>query len=119
MEQDPIQRHKDVLAHTIAVIEKTSPDRTLRLAALFHDVGKPLTRSIGPGGVHFHHHDVVGAKMARKRMTELRYPSEVIDDVAQLVRSTSGSTPTRWVGPIRPYADTPMTPARCWIALTS
>jgi poly(A) polymerase len=85
LEQDPIQRHKDVLAHTIAVVEKTSPDRTLRLAALFHDVGKPLTRSIGPGGVHFHHHDVVGAKMARKRMTELRYPTEIIDDVSQLV----------------------------------
>ncbi|MGA3352226.1 MAG: CCA tRNA nucleotidyltransferase [Acidimicrobiales bacterium] len=85
LEQDPIQRHKDVLAHTIAVIEKTSPDRTLRLAALFHDVGKPLTRSIGPGGVHFHHHDVVGAKMARKRMAELRYPTELIDEVSQLV----------------------------------
>jgi poly(A) polymerase len=85
LEQDPIQRHKDVLAHTIAVVEKTGPDRTLRLAALFHDVGKPLTRSIGPGGVHFHHHDVVGAKMARKRMTELRYPTEVIDDVSRLV----------------------------------
>ena len=85
LEQDPVQRHKDVLAHTIAVVEKTRPDRTLRLAALFHDVGKPLTRSIGPGGVHFHHHDVVGARMTRKRMQELRYPSEVIDDVEQLV----------------------------------
>jgi poly(A) polymerase len=85
LEQDPIQRHKDVLAHTIAVVEKASPDRTLRLAALFHDVGKPLTRSVGPGGVHFHHHDVVGAKMARKRMQELRYPTEVIDDVERLV----------------------------------
>ncbi len=48
LEQDPIQRHKDVLAHTIAVVEKTSPDRTLRLAALFHDVGKPLTRAYRP-----------------------------------------------------------------------
>ena len=63
LEQDPIQRHKDVLAHTIAVVEKTSPDKVLRLAALFHDIGKPRTRSIGPGGVHFHHHDVVGARM--------------------------------------------------------
>jgi len=85
LEQDPVQRHKDVLAHTIAVVEKASPERTLRLAALFHDVGKPLTRSIGPGGVHFHHHDVVGAKMARKRMRELRYPTEVIEDVDRLV----------------------------------
>ena len=85
LEQDPIQRHKDVLAHTIAVIEKTSPERVLRLAALFHDVGKPLTRSISAGGVHFHHHDVVGARMARRRMQELRYPTEVIDDVERLV----------------------------------
>ena len=85
LEQDPIHRHKDVLAHTIAVVAKTGPDRTLRLAALFHDVGKPLTRSIGPGGVHFHHHDIVGARMARKRMQELRYPTELIDDVEQLV----------------------------------
>ena len=85
LEQDPIQRHKDVLAHTIAVVEKTSPDRTLRLAALFHDIGKPPTRSIGPGGVHFHHHEVVGARMTRRRMQELRYPTEVIDDVEHLV----------------------------------
>jgi poly(A) polymerase len=85
LEQDPVQRHKDVLAHTIAVVEKTSPERVLRLAALFHDVGKPATRSIGPGGVHFHHHDVVGARMTRKRMQELRYPTEVIDDVERLV----------------------------------
>lgn len=85
LEQDPVQRHKDVLAHTIAVVEKTSPERVLRLAALFHDVGKPATRSIGPGGVHFHHHDVVGARMTRKRMQELRYPTDVIEDVARLV----------------------------------
>jgi len=86
LEQDPIQRHKDVLAHTIAVIEKTSPDKILRLAALFHDVGKPLTRSIGPNGVHFHHHDEVGARVTRKRMQELRYPTDDIEDVARLVR---------------------------------
>ncbi len=85
LEQDPVQRHKDVLAHTIAVVEKTSPERTLRLAALFHDVGKPLTRSISPGGVHFHHHDIVGARMTRKRMQELRYPTDVVDDVERLV----------------------------------
>ncbi len=86
LEQDPIQRHKDVLAHTIAVVEKTSPDKILRLAALFHDVGKPLTRSIGPNGVHFHHHDEVGARMTRKRMQDLRYPTDDIEDVARLVR---------------------------------
>jgi poly(A) polymerase len=85
VEQDPIHRHKDVLAHTIAVIEKTSPDKVLRLAALFHDVGKPKTRSFAKGGVTFHFHDVVGARMTRERMTALRYPNEEIDEVARLV----------------------------------
>nr|WP_316044745.1 CCA tRNA nucleotidyltransferase [Acidiferrimicrobium sp. IK] len=86
LEQDPIHRHKDVLAHTIAVIEKTQPDRLLRLAALFHDVGKPKTRSFGPRGhVSFHHHEVVGGRMTRDRMRALRYPTEDIDIVATLV----------------------------------
>jgi poly(A) polymerase len=85
LEQDPIQRHKDVLAHTIAVVEKVRPDRLLRLAALLHDIGKPKTRSFGPGGVSFHHHEVVGARMARERMQALRYPSADIDTVARLV----------------------------------
>jgi poly(A) polymerase len=85
VEQDPIHKHKDVLAHTIAVVEKTNPRLRLRLAALFHDVGKPATREIGKGGVSFHHHEVVGARMARKRMNELRYPKDIIKDTSQLV----------------------------------
>jgi poly(A) polymerase len=85
LEQDPIHRHKDVLAHTLAVVDKTSPDRLLRLAALFHDVGKPKTRAFGPEGVTFHHHEVVGARMVRERMTSLRYPGADIDTVARLV----------------------------------
>jgi poly(A) polymerase len=86
LEQDPIHRHKDVLAHTIAVVEKCPPDRILRLAALFHDVGKPKTRSFGArGAVSFHHHEVVGARMARDRMRTLRYPTEDIDQVSRLV----------------------------------
>ncbi len=85
MEQDPNQRHKDVLAHTFAVVDKASPDLVLRLAALFHDVGKPDTREFGPDGVSFHHHEVVGARMTRKRLRALRYPKEIVDDVAQLV----------------------------------
>jgi poly(A) polymerase len=85
LEQDPIHRHKDVLAHTVAVVENTSPDRVLRLAALFHDVGKPRTRAIGPGGVSFHHHEVVGARMARERMRALRYPNEDVEAVTRLV----------------------------------
>jgi len=86
LEQDPIHRHKDVLAHTIAVVEKCRPDRILRLAALLHDIGKPKTRSYGPGGtVSFHHHEVVGARMTRDRMRALRYPGEDIDQVSRLV----------------------------------
>jgi poly(A) polymerase len=86
LEQDPIHRHKDVLAHTIAVVQKTGPDRILRLAALFHDVGKPKTRSFGPKGtVSFHHHEVVGARMTRDRMRALRYPVDDIDAVTRLV----------------------------------
>lgn len=85
MEQDPNQRHKDVLAHTFAVVDKTSSDLTIRLAALFHDIGKPDTRQFGPDGVSFHHHEVVGARMTRHRMKELRFPREITHDVAQLV----------------------------------
>jgi poly(A) polymerase len=85
LEQDPVHRHKDVLAHTIAVVAKTPPDKVLRLAALFHDVGKPRTRAVGPDGVSFHHHDVVGARMTRERMKALRYPSDEIEAVSRLV----------------------------------
>ena len=85
LEQDPIHRHKDVLAHTIAVIDNASPDRIVRLGALFHDVGKPKTRSFGPEGVSFHHHEVVGARMTRDRMKALRYPTEDIEAVTRLV----------------------------------
>jgi poly(A) polymerase len=85
MEQDPHQRHKDVLAHTLAVVNKTTPDLILRLGALFHDIGKPDTRQFGPDGVSFHHHEVVGARMTRRRMKALRYPKDVVDDVSRLV----------------------------------
>lgn len=85
MEQDPYHRHKDVLAHTFAVVDKASPDLTLRLAALLHDIGKPDTREFGPRGATFHHHEVVGARMARQRLKALRYPKEVVSDVGQLV----------------------------------
>jgi poly(A) polymerase len=85
MEQDPHHRHKDVLAHTFAVVDKASPELILRLAALFHDIGKPDTRQFGPDGVSFHHHEVVGARMTRRRLTALRYPKEIIEDVSQLV----------------------------------
>jgi poly(A) polymerase len=97
LEHDPIHRHKDVLAHTIAVVENVRPlheqpgrppfdFRRVRLAALFHDVGKPRTRGYQPGkGTTFHHHDAVGARMTRKRMEALRYPKDDIDAVSELV----------------------------------
>jgi poly(A) polymerase len=97
LERDPIHRHKDVLSHTIAVVENVRPPavgdggsaydfRITRLAALFHDVGKPRTRGYQPGkGTTFHHHDAVGARMARKRMEALRYPTADIAAVSSLV----------------------------------
>jgi poly(A) polymerase len=93
LEQDPIHRHKDVLAHTIAVVENVRPDakdefdfRRTRLAALFHDVGKPRTRGYRKGkGVTFHHHDVVGARMTRDRMVAMKYSNEDVDAVSSLV----------------------------------
>jgi poly(A) polymerase len=85
LEQDPVHRHKDVLAHTLAVVDKTSPDRLLRLAALFHDVGKPKTRAFVDGGVTFHHHEVVGARMTRHRLQALRYPNDEVEVVTELV----------------------------------
>jgi poly(A) polymerase len=86
LEQDPIHSHKDVLAHTIAVVRNVPADRSrVRLAALFHDVGKPKTRSFAAGGVSFHHHEVVGARMTEERMRALRFPSDVVDDVTKLV----------------------------------
>ncbi|MFN8016487.1 MAG: HD domain-containing protein, partial [Acidimicrobiia bacterium] len=85
LEQDPIHTHKDVLVHTIAVIANTKPQLRVRLAALMHDIAKPATRSIGEHGVSFHHHEVVGAKMTRKRMKALNFSKELIDDVSKLV----------------------------------
>ncbi len=90
--RDPIHRHKDVYAHTLAVVENAmaledgEPDLTLRLAALLHDVGKPDTREIHPDGtVSFHHHEVVGAKMTRRRLKAMRYDKQTVKDVADLV----------------------------------
>jgi poly(A) polymerase len=85
LEQDPIHHHKDVLAHTIAVVAKTRPELVVRLAALLHDIGKPKTRSFGPEGVSFHLHDVVGARMTEERLRALKYPKETIDAVTALV----------------------------------
>jgi poly(A) polymerase len=89
---DEHARHKDVYEHTLAVVrnamalEEGGCDFTLRMAALMHDVGKPATKAVGPDGrVSFHHHEVVGARLTRQRMTALRFPSDVISDVTELV----------------------------------
>jgi poly(A) polymerase len=86
LEQDPVHTHKDVLAHTFAVVATTDPTHaTVRLAALLHDIGKPKTRSIGPGGVSFHHHEAVGARMAEERLRALRFSRETVHDVSTLI----------------------------------
>ncbi len=90
VEQDPIHRHKDVLEHSIIVTAQADahldePRLVVRLAALLHDIGKPATREYVKGGVTFHHHEVVGARMARKRLKELRYPKDIVEDVSKLV----------------------------------
>ena len=95
MEVDEHHRHKDVYTHSLTVLKQAidlepryglSGDLVLRLAAILHDIGKPRTRTMLPGGkVAFHHHEVVGAKMARKRLTELRFSKEVTADVAKLI----------------------------------
>ena len=92
LERDEHHRHKDVYEHTLIVLEQAmaleedGPDLTLRLAALLHDIGKPRTRRFEKDGrVSFHHHEVVGAKMAKKRLTALKYPNDLVKDVSRLV----------------------------------
>ncbi|AXK35309.1 CCA tRNA nucleotidyltransferase [Streptomyces armeniacus] len=92
LERDEHHRHKDVYEHSLIVLEQAmdledeGPDLTLRLAALLHDIGKPKTRRFeSDGRVSFHHHEVVGAKLTRKRMTALKYSNELVKDVSRLV----------------------------------
>ncbi|MDQ3616194.1 MAG: CCA tRNA nucleotidyltransferase [Actinomycetota bacterium] len=96
LERDEHNRHKDVYEHTLTVLEQAialedrlpgrGPDFVARFAALMHDVGKPRTRRFqDDGSVTFHHHDVVGAKLTRKRMKELRFPNTDVDAVTELV----------------------------------
>ena len=94
LERDEHHRHKDVYEHTLTVLEQSmdqedrlgGPDLVSRLAALMHDVGKPRTRRfLGDGSVTFHHHDVVGAKLTRKRLQALRFSGDTVEAVAKLV----------------------------------
>ena len=90
---DEHHQHKDVYQHSLTVLRQAiglegpdGPDLVLRWSALLHDIGKPATRRHEPdGGVSFHHHEVVGAKMTRKRMRALKYSKQMVDDVSQLV----------------------------------
>lgn len=91
METDEHMQHKDVYAHSMTVLrqamaqEEDGPDLVLRWAALLHDVGKPATRSFSEGRVSFHHHEVVGAKLVRKRFRALKHSKQMVSDVSQLV----------------------------------
>jgi poly(A) polymerase len=96
LEVDEHHRHKDVYQHSLTVLDQAieledrldvdGPDFVVRFAALMHDIGKPRTRRFEPGGkVTFHHHDVVGAKMTRKRMKDLRFSNDQIEQVSKLV----------------------------------
>ncbi|MFB2580084.1 CCA tRNA nucleotidyltransferase [Herbiconiux sp. P15] len=97
LESDEHHHHKDVYQHSLTVLEQAidleksretspSPDLVLRLAALLHDIGKPATKRNEPGGqVSFHHHDVVGAKLARKRLRALRFDNDTIAAVSRLI----------------------------------
>ena len=96
LEIDEHARHKDVYEHSLTALEQAieleesrghAPDLILRLAVLLHDIGKPATRVIEPGGaVTFHHHDVLGGRMAAKRLRELRFDNETVKAVAELIR---------------------------------
>ncbi|MBE0448058.1 MAG: CCA tRNA nucleotidyltransferase [Actinobacteria bacterium] len=83
--QDPDFHHKDVLEHTLLVVERVERDLVLRLAALFHDVGKPDTKEIIEGKVTFYNHDTLGAYITRKRLRALKYPKTIVEDVAKLI----------------------------------
>ncbi|MCW7986193.1 RNA nucleotidyltransferase [Streptomyces platensis subsp. clarensis] len=92
LESDEHHRHKDVYEHSLTVLEQAidleenGPDLVLRLAALLHDIGKPRTRRFEKDGrVSFHHHEVVGAKMTKKRMTAFKYSNDLVKDVSRLV----------------------------------
>ena len=121
LEIDEHHRHKDVFEHTLMVVDRAialetgpdgpvpAPDLTLRLAALLHDIGKPATRRFEPGGkVSFHHHDAVGARLARKRLKALHFDHRLIADVGDLISMHlrfHGYVDERWTdAAVRRYA---------------
>ena len=144
LERDEHHRHKDVYQHSLTVLEQAialesrlperteedvlvpaRPDLVSRLAALLHDIGKPATRKFEAGGkVSFHHHDVVGAKLARKRLTALRFSNEVVKAVSSLIAlhlrfHGYGDLGARGSGPTPPSAATSGTPVTSSSGCTS
>ncbi len=87
MEVDPNHHHKDVYEHTLVVLDRVSPTLVSRMSALLHDIGKPKTKGIENGKVHFRHHEVVGAKMTKKIMKGLKYDKDTTNKVALLVEN--------------------------------
>ena len=145
LERDEHHRHKDVYQHSLTVLEQAislesrlperqgedvlvpaRPDLINRLAALLHDIGKPATRRFESGGkVSFHHHDVVGAKLVRKRLTALRFTTEVVRAVSDLValhlrfHGYGEHLGRRGSGPTRRCGATYATPGTSWTGCTS
>ena len=87
IEVDPKHHHKDVYEHTMVVLDRVSPTLVSRMSALLHDIGKPKTKGIENGKVHFRHHEVVGAKMSKKILKRLKYDNETIKKVSLLVEN--------------------------------
>jgi len=87
IEVDPNHHHKDVYEHTMVVVDRVSPTLVSRMSALLHDIGKPKTKGIENGKVHFRHHEVVGAKMSKQIMKRLKYDKRTTSDVALLVEN--------------------------------
>ena len=87
IEVDPKHHHKDVYEHTLIVVDRVLPNIVSRLGALLHDIGKPKTKGIENGKVHFRHHEVVGARMTKQILKRLKFSKKEIQDICLLVEN--------------------------------